>query len=37
MANELPERSIRLRGKIIEMVKRRQKTFKAVSLEPGIS
>ena len=37
MANRLPKGNERLRGKIMEMVKRRQKTLKAASLELGIS
>jgi hypothetical protein len=37
MANKPAKGSTRLRGKIMEMVKQRQKTVKAASLEPGIS
>jgi hypothetical protein len=37
MANRLPKGSGWLRGKIMEMVKRGQKTLKAASLELGIS
>ena len=37
MANRLPKGSERLRGKIMEMVKQKQKTLKAASVELGIS
>ncbi|MDR3115815.1 MAG: helix-turn-helix domain-containing protein [Treponema sp.] len=37
MANRLPKRSERFRGKIMEMVKQGQKTLKAASLELGMS
>ncbi|MDR3115684.1 MAG: hypothetical protein LBU25_09215 [Treponema sp.] len=37
MANRLPNRSERFRGKIMEMVKQGQKTLKAASLELGMS
>ena len=37
MANRLPKGNERLRSKMMEMVKRRQKTLKAASLELGIS
>jgi hypothetical protein len=33
MANRLPKRNERFRGKIMEMVKQGQKTLKATSLE----
>jgi hypothetical protein len=36
-ADKLPEGSKRLRGKIMETVKQRQKTLKATSPEPGTS
>jgi hypothetical protein len=36
-ANKLPKENTRFRGEIMEMVKQRQKTLKAASLEPGIS
>jgi hypothetical protein len=37
MANRLPKRSERFRGKIMEMVKQGQKTLKAASLELAMS
>ena len=37
MANKLQKGSENLRGKMMEMVKRKQKTLKAAPLELGIS